>query len=176
VDLDVEGFVSDGYVAVRGAFDAATAEACREMIWGALGGRGVREDDPAAWPSFAHIDSLGGGGPFAAAGMSPALAGRICMSRSSWRRTVRPTPALMPRSGGRRYCAGRSLTSRSVRCRVQEPARNCSPGPGSTPTTSRPRHASSWVANAWTRGRCPGPAGINDPAGRKVAAKTWKKR
>ena len=44
------------------------------MIWGALRGRGVREDDPATWPPFAHIDSLGGGGPFAAAGMSPALA------------------------------------------------------------------------------------------------------
>jgi hypothetical protein len=43
------------------------------MIWGALRGRGVREDDPATWPSFAHIDSLAGGGPFAAAGMSPAL-------------------------------------------------------------------------------------------------------
>jgi hypothetical protein len=30
VGLDVEGFVRDGYVAVRGAFDAATAAACRE--------------------------------------------------------------------------------------------------------------------------------------------------
>src|SRR5580704_17197940 len=77
VDLDVEGFVRDGYVGVRGAFDAATAEACREMIWGALRGRGVREDDPATWPPFAHIDSLGGGGPFAAAGMSPALVGAL---------------------------------------------------------------------------------------------------
>jgi hypothetical protein len=73
VDLDIDGFVRDGYVAVRGAFDAATAAACREMIWGTLRGRGVREDDPATWPRFAHIDSLGGGGPFAAAGMSPAL-------------------------------------------------------------------------------------------------------
>ena len=45
------------------------------MIWGALHGRGVREDDPAAWPPFAHIDRLGGGGPFAAAGMSAALVG-----------------------------------------------------------------------------------------------------
>ena len=74
MNLDVEGFVRDGYVAVRGAFDAATAAACREMIWGALRERGVREDVPAAWPPFAHIDSLGCGGPFAAAGMSPVLA------------------------------------------------------------------------------------------------------
>ncbi|HJY55715.1 MAG TPA: hypothetical protein VJ418_04975 [Streptosporangiaceae bacterium] len=63
----------DGYVAVRGAFDAGTAAACREVIWAALGERGVREDDPATWPPLVHIDSLGGG-PFAAAGTSPVLA------------------------------------------------------------------------------------------------------
>ena len=73
MDLDVEGFVRDGYVAVRGAFDAATAAACREMIWGALGERGVCKDDPVTWPPLMHIDSLAGG-PFAAAGTSPALA------------------------------------------------------------------------------------------------------
>jgi hypothetical protein len=32
----------------------------------------------------------------------------ICMSRSSWRLMVRRAPALMPSSGGRRCCAGRS--------------------------------------------------------------------
>ncbi len=39
-----------GYVALRGAFDAATASACREMIWGALRERGAREDDSGTWP------------------------------------------------------------------------------------------------------------------------------
>ena len=73
VDLDVEGFVRDGYAAVRGAFAAATAAACREMIWAALRERGVREDDPATWPPLVHIDSLGGG-PFDAAATSPVLA------------------------------------------------------------------------------------------------------
>jgi len=73
LDLDIEGFVRDGYVAVRGAFDAGTAAACREVIWAALGERGVREDDPATWPPLVHIESLGGG-PFAAAGTSPVLA------------------------------------------------------------------------------------------------------
>lgn len=48
--LTVEGFVRDGYVAVRGAFDAATAAACREMIW-VLRERGVREGDPVTWPT-----------------------------------------------------------------------------------------------------------------------------
>ena len=50
VDLDIEGFVRDGYAAVRGAFDAGTAAACREMIWAALRERGIREDHPATWP------------------------------------------------------------------------------------------------------------------------------
>ena len=72
VDLDIEGFVRDGYVAVRGAFDAATAAACREMIWAVLPEWGVREDDPVTWPPLAHIDSLGGG-LFDAAATSPAL-------------------------------------------------------------------------------------------------------
>jgi hypothetical protein len=29
--VDTSGFIRDGYVAVRGAFDARTAKACREM-------------------------------------------------------------------------------------------------------------------------------------------------
>ena len=56
MDLDIEGFVRDGYVAVRGAFDAGTAAACREVIWAALRERGVREDDPVTWPPLAHLD------------------------------------------------------------------------------------------------------------------------
>ena len=62
----------DGYAAVRGAFDAGTAAACREMIWAALRERGVREDNPVTWPPLVHIDSLGGG-LFDAAATSPAL-------------------------------------------------------------------------------------------------------
>jgi len=73
VGLDVDGFVRDGYVAVRGAFDAATAGACREMIWEALRERGVREDDPATWPPVAEVSCLDGE-PFAAEATSPALA------------------------------------------------------------------------------------------------------
>lgn len=70
--LDIEGFVRDGYVAVRSAFDLATAAACREMIWAVLRERGVHEDDPAAWPPFVHIDNLSSG-LFDAAATSPAL-------------------------------------------------------------------------------------------------------
>jgi hypothetical protein len=63
----------DGYVAVRGAFDADTAEACRNMIWEALGERGVHRDAPATWRPSVEIPCPSGE-PFAAAATSPALA------------------------------------------------------------------------------------------------------
>ena len=70
--VDVDRFIRDGYVAIRGAVDAQTTAACRELIWVSLARRGVRRDDPATWPPLAEIDDLGAG-PFAAAGLSPAL-------------------------------------------------------------------------------------------------------
>jgi hypothetical protein len=73
VSLDVDGFVRDGYLAVRGAFDAATAAACRELIWESLRGQGIDESDPASWPPLAQADCLKGE-PITAAGTSPTLA------------------------------------------------------------------------------------------------------
>ncbi|WP_194891543.1 phytanoyl-CoA dioxygenase family protein [Catenulispora pinisilvae] len=70
--VDVEGFIKDGYVVVRGAFDQATAAHCRELIWAELHGRGIGEDQPTAWPAHSHIDSLDGE-PFTAAAGAPAL-------------------------------------------------------------------------------------------------------
>jgi transposase len=70
--VDVGRFIRDGYAAIRGAVDAETVAACRELIWESMAGRGVRREDPATWPPLAEIDDLGAG-PFAAAGMSPAL-------------------------------------------------------------------------------------------------------
>lgn len=71
--MDVDGFVRDGYVVVRGAFDADTAEACRQMIWESLAGHGVRRDDPATWRPSVEIPCPSGA-PFAEAATSPALA------------------------------------------------------------------------------------------------------
>jgi hypothetical protein len=88
VGFDVDGFVRDGYVAVRGAFDAATAAVCREMIWAALRERGVREDGPAAWPPVAEISCLEGE-PFAAAATSPARAAAYDELIGPGRRTPR---------------------------------------------------------------------------------------
>jgi hypothetical protein len=72
--VDTDAFLRDGYVAVRGAFDEATARACREMIWDVLAGRGIFPDDRATWaPPLVRVNCPEGG-RFAAAGLSPRLA------------------------------------------------------------------------------------------------------
>jgi hypothetical protein len=73
VDVDVDGFVRDGFTVVRGAFDADTAAGCRDGIWDALAGHGVRRDDRGTWrrPSI-RVDTPDGA-PFRAAAGSPAL-------------------------------------------------------------------------------------------------------
>jgi hypothetical protein len=71
--VDVDRFVRDGYVVIRGAVGAETVRACQELIWEPIARRGVRRDDPATWPPLVGSDDLGAG-PFAAAGASPPLA------------------------------------------------------------------------------------------------------
>jgi hypothetical protein len=71
--VDVEGFVRDGYVVVRGAFDADTAAACRAGIWRALAAEGVTPDR-GTWTRPCVRVECPEGGPFAEAGASPALA------------------------------------------------------------------------------------------------------
>jgi hypothetical protein len=72
-EVDQDAFVRDGYVAVRGAVDANTVAACRELAWAAMGRRGIRRDDPASWPPL--VEGMGdlAGEPFVAAYMAPAL-------------------------------------------------------------------------------------------------------
>jgi len=70
--VDIAGFERDGYVAVRGAFDTATAEACRELIWASLAAQGVSRNDPATWRPCVMVNCPDGE-PFAVAGTSPAL-------------------------------------------------------------------------------------------------------
>jgi hypothetical protein len=48
--VDLDAFVRDGYVAVRGAADAGTVAACQELIWAAMERRGARCDDPGSRP------------------------------------------------------------------------------------------------------------------------------
>jgi hypothetical protein len=71
--VDLDAFVRDGYVAVRGAVDAGTAAACRELIWTAMERRGVHRAEPGSWPPLVQgMDDLAGE-PFVAAYLAPAL-------------------------------------------------------------------------------------------------------
>jgi len=69
--VDVEAFVRDGYFAVRGAFDEATARACREAIWDALEGQGISRADHATWLRPLVRIACPQGEPFAAAAACP---------------------------------------------------------------------------------------------------------
>ena len=73
VRVDVDAFVRDGYVAVRGAVDTGTIAACRELTWRALARQGIRRDHPAGWPAVAEGFADLTGEPFVAAHMAPAL-------------------------------------------------------------------------------------------------------
>jgi hypothetical protein len=56
VVVDTDASVRDGYVVIRGVFDANVA-ACRALIWDSMAGQGIREDDPATWPPLAELTS-----------------------------------------------------------------------------------------------------------------------
>ena len=90
--VDLDAFVRDGYVAIRGAVDADTTTACRELIWAALDRRGVRRDHPGSWPPFAgNMDGLDGE-PFVSAYLAPALTAAYdeLIGPGRWKRPVRP--------------------------------------------------------------------------------------
>jgi len=73
--VDVDAFMRDGYVAVRGAFSEGTAAACRDVIWDCLGERGISRTDRATWVvPLVRIDCPEGE-PFTAAATSRALLG-----------------------------------------------------------------------------------------------------
>jgi hypothetical protein len=96
--VDVDSFVRDGFVAVRQAVDAGTTAACRELIWESMAQRGLRRQDPATWPPLVQIDDLDGG-PFTAAGLSPALTAAYdeLIGPDRWRSPVDVGRAVMVR-------------------------------------------------------------------------------
>jgi hypothetical protein len=71
--MDLDAFVRDGYVAVRGAVDASTVAACRQLIWAAMERRSIHWDDPGRWPPLVEGMSTLTSEPFVAAYMSPKL-------------------------------------------------------------------------------------------------------
>jgi hypothetical protein len=70
---EVESFVADGYVAIRGAVPADAVRGCQQMIWSELGRLGVTADDPATWTAPVVRIVCPEGGAFAEAGTGPAL-------------------------------------------------------------------------------------------------------
>lgn len=96
--MDIDAFLRDGYVVIRSAFDTATAAACRELIWDALAGQGIREDDPGTWPPLVELSGLAGK-PFTAAGTCPALAAACdeLIGPGRWTSPVNPGGAVVVR-------------------------------------------------------------------------------
>ncbi|GAA4627279.1 phytanoyl-CoA dioxygenase family protein [Actinoallomurus vinaceus] len=91
--VDVDAFVSDGFVVLRGAFDAATAAACREVIWAELSGQGIRRDDRRTWTRPVVWADCRDAAPMVAAAASPALleACDLLIGPSRW---TAPVPAV----------------------------------------------------------------------------------
>jgi hypothetical protein len=70
---EIDAFVADGFIAVRGAVPDAVLDACRAEIWSALAAGGVRPDDPLTWPEPVVRISCPDTPAFAAAGTQPVL-------------------------------------------------------------------------------------------------------
>ena len=70
---DISAFLTDGYVAVRGAVPGSVAAACREVVWSELRQRGVLRDDPSTWTAPVVRIPCPEGGPFVTAGTAPPL-------------------------------------------------------------------------------------------------------
>jgi hypothetical protein len=70
---EIDGFVADGFVALRGAVPADVLEACQDEIWFELGDRGLRRDDPATWRDPVVRIACPESDAFAAAGTQPSL-------------------------------------------------------------------------------------------------------
>jgi hypothetical protein len=65
---EISAFISDGYVAVRGAVPDTVVRACQDVIWTELASHGVARDDPATWTGPVVRIPCPEGGPFAEAG------------------------------------------------------------------------------------------------------------
>ena len=93
MDLDVDIFVSEGFVALRGAFDADIAAACRAVIWGELSAHGVRRDDRRTWTEPVIRVDCRDAPPMVAAAASPTLVAACDLLIGAGRWTT-PAPAV----------------------------------------------------------------------------------
>jgi hypothetical protein len=71
--VDVERFIADGFVVLRGAVPVATVAACADVIWERLRARGVDRDDRTTWHAPVVRFDCPEGGPFVDAGTTAIL-------------------------------------------------------------------------------------------------------
>ena len=69
---EVQSFITDGFVAIRGAVPGDVVAACQDVIWGELAKQGVT-GDPASWTEPVVRIPCPEGGPFAVAGTQPVV-------------------------------------------------------------------------------------------------------
>ncbi len=72
-EAEIDSFVADGFVAVRGAVPVGVLRACQDEIWSALAERGVLRDAPATWRDPVVRIPCPESEAFAAAGTQPSL-------------------------------------------------------------------------------------------------------
>jgi Phytanoyl-CoA dioxygenase (PhyH) len=70
---EIDAFVADGFLALRGAVPADVVRACQDEIWSALGDRGVLREDRSTWRDPVVRIACPDSEAFAAAGTQPAL-------------------------------------------------------------------------------------------------------
>jgi len=70
---EIESFVVDGYVAIRGAVPGDIVRACQDVIWEELSGQGIKRDDLATWTKPVVRIVCPENEPFAAAGTRPVI-------------------------------------------------------------------------------------------------------
>ncbi|REF00021.1 phytanoyl-CoA dioxygenase [Thermomonospora umbrina] len=95
--MDIEGFVRDGHVVIRRAFDADVAAACRAVIWTALRSHGIDRADRGTWRIPKVEVECPPGGPFAAAAGGAALLDAVdaLIGAGRWRAPI-PAHGGMP--------------------------------------------------------------------------------
>lgn len=72
-EAEVGAFITNGFVAIKGAVPGDVVDACQGMIWAELEKEGVRHDDPDTWARPVVRIACPEGGPFATAGTQPVL-------------------------------------------------------------------------------------------------------
>lgn len=72
-EAEIEAFVEDGYVAIRGAVPGDVVAACQDRIWSDLEQQGIRREDPSTWTRPLVWVACPEGGAFEDAGTQPVL-------------------------------------------------------------------------------------------------------